>query len=189
MSLSEDLFNNLGEEYQQNDVVLGHILQILEPSLQPVETAFNTIETHFDHDLMPDRNLDWALRAVGWAVLPNLTVYTKREALKKVKTWKRTYGLPTMLEDVFNTYTKASSGATGITVLLEVRKTNPGGFRIGKSRIGKGRIWQEFTNNFILITVTSAGSVAWNTARETQVRGLVEQFLPPWMDYKLIPPA
>lgn len=188
MSFADELFGGLGEEHQQNDVVLLDICKILEPTLEPIDDVFNSIETHFDIDLMPDQNLDWALRVNRWAVLPNLTAYTKREALKKVKQWRREYGKAGMLEDVIATYTKASSGATGVTIAFSVRQTF-GGFRIGKSRIGKGRLQQEFGNSFILATVTNAGSVAWSTARETQVRGLLETFLPPWMDFKLIPPA
>ncbi len=189
MSLASELFDRLPEEHQQDDVVLGDILEILEPSLQPIETAFDNIADHSNILTMPDQNLDWALNTNGWAVLPNLTAYTKREALKKVKTWKRTYGMPGMLEDVLKTYTRATVGATGITATLAPRANTFGGFRIGKGRIGKRRLWHEYTNNFIVITVTNAGSVAWTATRETQFKGLLEQFLPAWMDYKLIPPV
>jgi hypothetical protein len=194
VSITERIFGDLGPEYQNGDEVLRPILTALEPTLNTAENGLTTLADLFDPENVPDSGLDWALWLNGWPTAPGseslkITPYAKRQVLKQIPVWRKTWGQDGVFEEIFATYTKTSSTETGITITIAPRVSTPGGFRMGAGRMGRGRMWQLWTNNSILIKITDLGT--WIDPGDFDdpeldfLEGLLDLLLPPNYDFEL----
>lgn len=198
MSVGQELWNRLPEAYQLRDLqgaapngkgVLRVIFDAVAPSLETVDAGIASLPSRLSPDTMPEAWLPWATSSIGWPVFPGLTVYTQREVLKRIAGWRVTRGRPGVYEEIVRVYTKTSSSTQGITVTLKPRHSITGGFRIGTGRIGRDRIWREFTADFVVLRVTALNGNTWDAKLEALVRGVLETLLPARMDFKIIPPV
>jgi phage tail-like protein len=185
--LNNEMWALLGSEYQQDDEVLRVLFAVIAPVMQRATDAIDRIGTNFNPDTAPDEWLSWLLASVGWPVDETLTVYQKREILKRLANWRRRYGQVGVIEEIIQWYFRPSSTVAPPVFSLKPRDQTDGGFRIGKGRIGKSRIWQRFSRNVIRVAV-APGSAPWTAAEAARLERLLDLTLPPWMIFELTQP-
>jgi hypothetical protein len=188
MTAWEDIYNGLEEQYQAGDEVLIVITKAIAPAVQRFDDALAGLAAQFEPASMPTAWLDWSITRRGWFLVPGSSEYVKRQVLTKLLGWQTTLGKSGVFEDIIATYTKGNANATGVACALEPRLPIRGGWRVGKSRIGKFRIRREHSNASVLCTITSSGSVPWDAARDALVRGILNRATPSWMSITIIAP-
>lgn len=186
MSVSEQLVSRLPPEYRSPDRVLEVLLESVAPKLQEVEDARATLGANFNPETCPDSWLDFLLERVGWKVDESLTNYQKRECLKRVPYWRKHYAKAPIIPEIVKLYFRPGPSNLGLDIALNARKSIKGGFRVGKGRIAKGRIYQRFSRNNILVEITDFGDVPDNAATRQRLEKFLDELLPAWMTYKVI---
>ena len=187
--IGDNLYARLEPAYQYGDEVLRVLFEAFAPKLEAAANAIEGMGANFDPDTAPDAWLTWLLSSIGWPVDNEWPAYTKREILRRVGDWRKRYGRPGVIEEIVNVYFTPASGVTGLSVQVRVRGQTDGGFRVGRGRIGRGRIWKRFSRNVLRVVVTSAGSLPYTSETTARVTKLLEELIPPFMTFTVIPPA
>jgi phage tail-like protein len=188
MSVAESTYNRLPLEYLELDKeeVLKTLIYAVAPKLQAAADAIATLGDNFNPDTAPDEWLGWLLEKIGWPVDESFTNYQKREILKLVGTWRKNYGKPGVIEAIIKLSFKPTAANIGLDVTLEARKSIKGGFRIGKGRIGQGRIYKRFSRNNILVTITNFNDVADTANTRLRLERFLDWLIPPFMTFRIL---
>ena len=186
MNVSEQLTNRLPPEYRSPDRVLEVLLESVSPKLQEVSDSIDALGTNFDPMTTPDGWLDFLLERIGWPVDSGMTSWQKREVLKSVGRWRRNYGKVGIIPEIIRLYFRPGPSSLGLGIALNARKSIKGGFRIAKGRIGRGRVFQRFSRNEILVSITDFGDVPNNQATRQRLERFLDELVPPWMLYRVV---
>jgi hypothetical protein len=181
-----DMFERLPIEYQVGDEVLGVIFAAVSPPILRADVAINNLKRQFNPQTAANSSLAWLLQQIGWYVDELLTPYAMRRILLRVAGWRRRYGRAGVMEEIVQEYFRLDPVDTPLSIVVAVRGETDGGFRFGKARMGKARMWQHFSRNALRITVTSAGSLAYTTTTHQRLYRLLRQLLPAWCAFELI---
>lgn len=179
-----EMLAKLPSAYQDGDEVLKIIFAAAAPPLQVAADAITGLAANFNPDTMPDDWLPWALRSLGWPVPGEAwPAYVNRQVLKNRLIWLKEYGKEDELEKIIHAYFTTDASTDPITVTVKKRgEIEEGGFRIGYSRIGGAEpLWNHFSRDYILITVTDAGDYTVNADLLERLHGLADYILPAWM--------
>lgn len=187
--ISEDIYARLDPAYTDGDEVLHVLADALSPPLQIAHDALEDLKNRFNPTMTLDSWLSWLLEQIGWPVDDTWPVYTKREILKKVGGWRINYGKPGVIEEIVHTYFTPSSTVAGLSVQIRTRTEVIGDQFIGKMYIGKTYIWQQHSRNELRVIVTSAGGVPYTPDTTARLRRLLEELIPPWMTFEIVPPS
>lgn len=185
MSVAEQLVTRLPIEYRSEDRVLEVLLESIAPKLQEVDDAITNLGANFNPATAPDEWLGWLLEKIGWPVEESFTNYQKREILKLVGAWRKNYGKPGIIEAIIKLYFRPTAANIGLDVKLEARKSNIGSTRVGLARVDKERLWQRFSRNEILVTISDFQEVADNAGTRARLVQFLETLVPPFMTIKV----
>lgn len=176
----------LGVEYQESDEVLQVIFAAIAPPLETAILAIENFGSNFDPLTAPDSWLDWLLQQIGWPVDESFTPWQKREILKRVPDWRKRYGQKGIIESIVQLYFRLTVSNIGLDIQLEPRISTPGGFRIGKGRVGRSGIWNRYSRNNLLVTITNWNDVADNATNRQRLELFLDKLIPAFMTTRIL---